>query len=224
MSSNLKIVIESVSEDKNLDQAVIVNEEADEIELFQFRTVVDAIENVDTEILPDEAKKHDPDSVVGDALGFKIDTSKFGRISAQTAKQIIVQKVRDAERQQIFDEYKDRVGEVVSGYVRRVERGNLIVELGKYEAIVPYREQIPGERYRAKDRIQGYLMDVKRASRGPQIVLSRAHPGFLISLFEQNVTEIYDGIVQIMAAARDPGQRAKVAVTSRDPSVVIGNW
>lgn len=244
MQGNLKQVIQSVSLDKNLDQAIIIdaleeamvhaarrqlgvdvdleahfNEEADEIELFQFKTVVDEIENEDIEILPDEAKKHDPESVLGDALGFKIDATQFGRISAQTAKQIIVQKVRDAERAQIYEEYKDKAGEIISGYVRRLERGDIIVDLGRTEAVIPYRQQVPGEKYKAKDRIQGYVMEIRRASRGPQIVISRGHPGFLISLFEQHVSEIYDGIVQIVSAARDPGSRAKIAVFSKDSSV-----
>ncbi len=244
MQKNLKLVIDAVSQDKNLDRAVIIDaleqamvhaarktmgatldleasykEEEDEIELFQFRTVVEEVENPDTEIIVADALKHDPEAVLGDALGFKLETNKFGRISAQCAKQIIVQKVRDAERAQIFEEFKDRVGEILSGYVRRIERGDLIVDLGRTEAVIPYREQVPGERYKPKDRIQGYVTEIKRSSRGPQVVLSRGHPGFLISLFEQHVTEIYDGIVTIESAARDPGSRSKIAVHSRDSSV-----
>src|SRR5690606_37601452 len=152
-------------------------------------------------------------------FGIKIDTTQFGRIAAQSAKQIIVQKVRDAERAQIYDEFKDRAGEVLSGHVRRFERNDIIVDLGRTEAVIPYREQMPTERYRVKDRITGFVLEVKRSSRGPQIVMSRAHPGFLVRLFEQHVTEIYDGIVTIEAAARDPGHRSKTAVYSRDPSV-----
>lgn len=245
MESELRKVIAAVSRDKNLDKAVIVdaleqavihaarrtmgttadleahyNEELDEVELFQFRTVVEAaVANKDLEIPLVEARKLDPECVISDALGIKVDTSKFGRIAAQAAKQIIVQKVRDAERTQIFDEFNDRVGEIMSGHVRRFERNDIIVDLGRTEAIVPYREQVPTEKYRIKDRVQGYVLEVRRASRGPQIVMSRAHPGFLIKLFEQVVTEIYDGIVTIESAARDPGARSKIAVYSRDSSV-----
>lgn len=246
VGAELKKVISGVSRDKNLDKAVIVdaleqavihaarrslgatadleahyNEDTDEIELFQFRTVVedDDVANEATEIALADAQKMDPESVLGDALGVKVDTAKFGRIAAQSAKQIIVQKVRDAERSQIYEEFKDRVGEILSGYVRRFERNDIIVDLGRTEAIIPYKEQVPTEKFRVKDRIQAYVSDVKRSSRGPQVVMSRAHPGFLISLFQQHVSEIYDGIVSIESAARDPGYRSKIAVYSRDNSV-----
>ncbi len=244
VAKDLKSVISVVSKDKNLDETIIVdaleqamihaarrtmgltvdleahyNEEINEIELFQFKTVVEKVEDKDLEIIFDEATKHDSETTVGDALGFKIDTKAFGRISAMCAKQIIVQKVRDAERSQVHEEFKDRVGETLSGYVKRIERGDIIVDLGRTEAVVPYREQIPSERYKAKDRIQGYVMDVKRASRGPQVIMSRGHSGFLVNLFEQNVSEIYDGIVSIEGAARDAGSRSKIAVFSRDASV-----
>ena len=242
----LKRVISSVSRDKNLDREVIVdaleqamihaarrvfgpttdleahyNEEMDEIELFQFRTVVedDDVANDETEVALLDATKLDPESVLGDSIGVKVDTASFGRIAAQSAKQIIVQKVRDAERAQIYEEFKDRVGEILSGHVRRVERGNVIIDLGRTEAIIPIREQVPTEKFRVKDRIQGFVLEVKRSSRGPQIVMSRAHPGFLVALFEQAVTEIYDGIVTIESAARDPGFRSKIAVHSKDTSV-----
>lgn len=244
--SGLKRVITTVSRDKNLDKEVIVdaleqamihaarrvfgpsadleahyNEELDEIELFQFRTVVedDDVANEEIEIALADATKLDPESVMGDSIGVKVDTAGFGRIAAQSAKQIIVQKVRDAERAQIYEEYKDRVGEILSGHVRRIERGNIIIDLGRNEAVIPIREQVPTEKFRVKDRIQGFVLEVKRSSRGPQIVMSRAHPGFLVALFEQAVTEIYDGIVAIESAARDPGYRSKIAVHSKDPSV-----
>ncbi len=246
LESELRKVISGVSRDKNLDKAVIIdalqqavihaarrtlgatadleahyNEETDEIELFQFRTVVDDddVANENLEIALQDARKLDPETVLGDAIGIKIDTSKFGRIAAQSAKQIIVQKVRDAERAQVHEEFKDRVGEILSGYVRRFERNDIIVDLGRTEAVIPYKEQVPTEKFRVKDRIQAYVVDVKRASRGPQIIMSRAHPGFLVQLFGQHVTEIYDGIVTIEAAARDPGYRSKIAVYSRDSSV-----
>ena len=244
--SKLSEVINVVSRDKNLEKAVIVdaleqailhaarrdfgthadleatyNEEIDEIELFQFRNVVeDETEPGDeTEIFLSEAKKLDPDTEIGDALGIKINTARFGRIAAQSAKQIIVQKVRDAERAQVFEEFKERVGEILSGHTRRLERNDIIVDLGKVEAVIPVKEQMQGERFRPKDRIQGYVVEIKRSSRGPQVVMSRAHPGFLIRLFEQHVTEIYDGIVSIESAARDAGLRSKIAVYSRDSSV-----
>ncbi len=240
----LKKVIANVSKDKNLDKAVIIDaleqavvhaarrnygptadleahydEEKDEIELFQFRTVVEKVEDVAMQISLPESQKLDPEALIGDSLGIKIDTSQFGRIAAQSAKQIIVQKVRDAERAQVYEEFKGRVGEILSGHVRRFERNDIIIDLGWAEAIAPVKEQMPTERYRPKDRIQGYVLEVKRASRGPQIVISRAHPGFLIKLFEQVVTEIYDGVVTIESAARDPGYRSKIAVYSRDSSV-----
>lgn len=241
---DLTRVINAVSRDKNLDKAIIIdaleqavlhaarrdfgatadleahyNEDNNEIELFQFRTVVEDVADKVREISVPEAHKLDPEASVGDALGIKLDTANFGRIAAQSAKQIIVQKVRDAERAQIYDEFKDRTGEILSGHVRRFERNDIIVDLGRTEAVIPYREQMPTERYRVKDRITGYVLEVKRSSRGPQIVMSRAHPGFLVRLFEQHVTEIYDGIVTIESAARDPGHRSKIAVYSRDPSV-----
>ena len=244
--SALKQVIAGVSKDKNLDREIIVdaleqamihaarkvlgavadleahyNEETDEIELYQFRTVVedDDVADESIEICLSEAAKLDEESVLGDALGVKVETGSFGRIAAQSAKQIIVQKVRDAERAQVHEEFKDRIGEILSGHVRRFERNNIILDLGRTEAIITYKEQVPTEKFRVKDRIQGYVLDVKRSSRGPQVVMSRAHPGFLVVLFEQHVTEIYDGIVTIEAAARDAGYRAKIAVYSRDSSV-----
>jgi len=244
IEGDLKGVISAVSRDKNLDRAVIVdaleqavlhaarrdcgitadleahyNEDNNEIELFQFRTVVDDVEDLSREISVPEAAKLDPESELGDAIGIKLDTSAFGRIAAQSAKQIIVQKVRDAERAQIYEEFKDRAGEILSGNVRRFERNDIIVDLGRTEAVIPYREQMPTERYRVKDRITAFVLEIKRSSRGPQIVMSRGHPGFLVRLFEQHVTEIYDGIVTIESAARDPGHRSKIAVFSRDSSV-----
>lgn len=245
-SGDLSTVIKMASTDKNLDKTIIIdaleqailhaakrdigveadleatyNEDIDQIELFQFRTVVDSddVANESIEIGLDEASELDPESELGDSIGVKLETKQFGRIAAQSAKQIIIQKVRDAERTKIYDEYKDRVGEMISGYVRRFERRDMIVDLGETEAIIPYKEQMPGERFRVKDRVQGYLMGIRKVSRGPQIVLSRVHPGFLIKLFEQNVTEIYDGIVAIESASRDPGLRSKIAVHSKDPSV-----
>ena len=237
-------VISIVSKDKNIDRAVIIDaleqamihaarrdyglnadleahfdENGNEIELFQFRTVVENVADTETEIDLEEAKSHDESTEIGDSVGIKIDTSGFGRIAAQQAKQIIVQKVRDAERAQIYEEFKDRVDEILSGHVRRIEKNDIIVDLGRTEAVIPWREQIPNEKYRVKDRVQGYVVDVRRASRGPQIVMSRGSVKFMTALFSQQVTEIYDGIVSIESAARDPGRRSKIAVYSRDSSV-----
>ena len=241
---SLKRVITDVSRDKNISKEIIVDaleqaiihaarrdygissdleahydEDNNEIELFQFRTVVTQVEDDTNEISLEKAKHYDDSTEIGDSVGIKIDTSTFGRIAAQQAKQIIVQKVRDAERAQVYEEFKGRVNEILSGHVRRIERGDIIIDLGRTEAIIPYREQIPNERYRPKDRVQGYVVDVRRASRGPQVIISRAHVDFMTSLFEQQVTEIYDGIVSIESAARDPGRRSKIAVYSRDASV-----
>jgi N utilization substance protein A len=242
----LSKVIMAVSKDKSLDRALIVealeqavihaarrtigtvadleahyNEEADEIDLFQFRTVVDDDDVADDaiEVGLEDARKLDPESILGDSIGVKIEAKSFGRIAALSAKQIIIQKVREAERAQIYEEFKDRVGEILTGSVRRFERNDIIVDLGKTEAVIPAREQVPIEKFRPKDRITGYVLEVKRSSRGPQVVMSRAHPGFVVALFEQNVSEIYDGIVTIESAARDPGFRSKIAVYSRDSSV-----
>lgn len=244
LEGDLTRVINAVSRDKNLDKAIIIdaleqavlhaarrdfgatadleahyNEDSNEIELYQFRTVVELVDDKVREISVPEAHRLDPEANLGDALGIKLDTNNFGRIAAQSAKQIIVQKVRDAERAQIYEEFKDRTGEILSGHVRRFERNDTIIDLGRTEAVIPYREQMPTEKYRVKDRITGYVLEVKRSSRGPQIIMSRAHPGFLVRLFEQHVTEIYDGIVTIESAARDPGHRSKIAVYSRDPAV-----
>jgi N utilization substance protein A len=243
---NLSGVIDAVSKEKNLDSTIVVDalkqaimhaarrdyganadleaefdEEKEEINLILFRTVVEDGDVADSgiEIALEDARKMDASVDLGDSIGESIDAAKFGRIAAQSAKQIIVQKMREAERMKVFDEFKDRVGEIMSGYVKSSDRSGIVVDLGKVEAVIPYKEQMQGERFRAKDRIQGYVVDVKKSSRGPQIVMSRAHSMYLVKLFEQHVTEIYDGIVTIKSAARDPGLRSKIAVYSRDGSV-----
>jgi N utilization substance protein A len=195
------------------------NADLGEVELFEFRTVVEEIDNDDTEILLDDARKLDTECVIGDSLGIKLHTEDLGRIAAQTAKQVIIQKIRDAEREMTFAEFKDRKGELITGIVRRFEKGNIIVDLGKAEAILPKREQVPSETYRQGDRIQAYVLDITRASKSPQVVLSRTHPGLLMKLFELEVPEIYEGIVRIEACAREPGFRAKIAVSSVDRDV-----
>lgn len=244
MLADLSRVIEQVSKDKGIPKEILVeaieaamltaakkkfglereieahfNPDEGEVELFQFRTVVDKIENEMTEIGLNEAHKLDPDAEVGDSIGEKLDTSQFGRIAAQTAKQVIIQKVRDAEQDIVYSEFKDRVGELITGIVRRVEKGNIIVDLGRTEAIVPYREQVPSESYRSGERLQGYCIAVEPISRGPQVILSRRSTGLLTKLFEMEVPEIAEKIVEIKAAAREPGGRSKIAVYSRDSDV-----
>jgi transcription termination/antitermination protein NusA len=167
----------------------------------------------------DQQKAEDQDKTYGDLLSLKTASQFFGRIAAQTAKQVIIQRFREAEREVVYNEFKDRKGELVSGIVRRFERGNLIVDLGKAESILPLREQVPRESYRAGDRIVAYVVDIDKAARGPLIILSRTHKGLLEKLFEQEVPEIYEKIVRIEASAREPGARAKIAVVSSDRDV-----
>jgi transcription termination/antitermination protein NusA len=167
----------------------------------------------------EEARRHDADVEEGDQIGLRLDTAEFGRIAAQTAKQVIIQEVRNAERELVHSEYRDRKGEIIHGVVRRIEKGNLIVDLGRAEGIVTRKEQVPREIFRVNERIRAYVLDVLRESKGPQIILSRACTEFLVKLFEQEVPEMYEGIVRIEAAAREPGARSKIGVSSRDPDV-----
>jgi N utilization substance protein A len=190
------------------------------VELFEAKTVVAEVQDSATEITRDEARETlDPDAEIGDELLSKLDSSMFGRIAAQAAKQNIVQRVRDAEREIIYNEFKGREGQLVNGIVQRFEKRNIIVNLGRTDAILPEKEQVPRERYRQGDRIRAYIVSVEITSRGPQIVLSRTHPGMLIQLFAQEVPEIYEGIVVVKGAAREPGGRAKIAVVSHDLDV-----
>ncbi len=221
------------------------NEETEVVDLYLYMTVVEEIEFPEREILAKEVKKLKLAAEIGEELGFQIfyreeDDKKakkqdkefaklldlkthghgFGRIAAQTAKQVIIQRVRDAERENIFNEYKDRKDEVIAGVVRRFERNNsIIIDLGRTEAIIPAWEQTPRESYRPGDRVMAYVKEIDREARGPQIVLSRTHEGLLLRLFEMEVPEIYEGIVRIVAVAREPGARSKIAVTSRDADV-----
>lgn len=190
-----------------------------ELRLSRHLHVVELIENDSREITLVDARRRNPAAQVGDAIAETLPPFDFGRIAAQSAKQVIVQKVRDAERDRQFDEYKDRIGDIVNGTVKRVEYGNVIVDLGKSEAVVRRDELIPREMFRPGDRIRCYLYDVRREQRGPQIFLSRTHPQFMAKLFGQEVPEIYDGIIQVKAVARDPGSRAKIAVISNDSSI-----
>jgi len=203
----------------NLDLEARYNEELDEIEVFQFKTVVEEVTDPEKEISLDEAKKQDPECMVGDYIGIKMDTSKLGRISAQTAKQVILQKVRTAESDVIYEEFKNRKGEIITGTIQRIEKNYYIVNLGKTEAILYFKDTIPNETFRQRERIKAYIADVEKTNKGCVIRLSRTEPGFLIKLFELEVPEIQEGLVKIVAAAREPGERAKIAVYSQDSDV-----
>ncbi|WP_303720940.1 transcription termination factor NusA [Malonomonas rubra] len=244
MVGNLNHIIDQVVKDKGIDRDILIealesavlsaankkfrntrdleahyNEEIGEVEVFEFVTVVDEVVDSYKEIDIEEAREVDPDVEVGDSLGMMMEAGSFSRIAAQTAKQVIIQKVREAEREGVYNEFKDRVGEVVNGIVRRYERGDLIVDLGRAEALLPNREQVPRENYRQSDRVRAYISEVKMSAKGPQIILSRTHPGLLISLFKSEVPEIAEGIVEIKNAVREPGSRAKIAVESHDIDV-----
>lgn len=190
-----------------------------EAKLTRVLAVVEAVENDATEITVADAQKRNPDAKVGDLIAETLPPLEFGRVAAQNAKQVIVQKVREAERDRQFAEYKDRVGEVINGTIKRVEYGNVIVDLGRAEGIIRRDEMIPRENVRPGDRTRAYIYDVRREQRGPQIFLSRARSEFMAKLFAQEVPEIYDGVVEIKSVARDPGSRAKIAVISKDTSI-----
>lgn len=196
-----------------------IDKNTGDIRLFRVLEVVEEVENPAVEIGLDDAKKDKPDAEIGDYLASSLPPMDFGRIAAQTAKQVIVQKVRDAERQRQYDEFKDRVGETITGVVKRVEYGNVIVDLGRAEAIMRRDQVIPREHIRQNERIRGYIYEVRRENRGPQIFMSRTKPDFMAALFAQEVPEIYDGIIEIRSVARDPGSRAKIAVISNDNGI-----
>jgi N utilization substance protein A len=196
-----------------------INPRTGEMRLSRLLLVVDQVENDSTQIALEDAKKRNPAAQVDDYIAEALPPLEYGRIAAQSAKQVIVQKVREAERDRQYQEYKDRIGDIVNGIVKRVEYGNVVVDLGRGEAIVRRDELLPRETFRNGDRIRAYIYDVRREPRGPQIFLSRTHPQFMARLFAQEVPEIYDGIVEVKAVARDPGSRAKIAVISRDSSV-----
>lgn len=244
MASELKRLIDQVSREKGIDRAVLIdtlveavksaikkrygskidvevsyNDEFGEVEAFTFKEVVEEVEDPEKQISLEQARDLDPESEIGDELGIRMDTDTLGRIAAQSAKQVIIQKMKDAEREATYEEYKDRKREIITGIVQKVDRSGTIVNLGRAEAILPVKEQIPREVYRQGDRIRAYILDVKKISKGPQIVLSRTHPDFLIQLFRIEVPEVSDGTVSILAAAREPGSRAKIAVVSKDPDV-----
>lgn len=196
-----------------------INPSTGETRLWRLREVVSEMEEPARQILLEDAQAENEAAKLGDYISEPLPPIDFGRIGAQSAKQVIVQKVRDAERERMFEEYKDRVGEIVNGAVKRVEYGNVIVDLGRGEAIIRRDELIPREQFKYGDRVRAYIYDVRREQRGPQIFLSRTHPQFMSKLFMQEVPEIYDGVIQIRSIARDPGSRAKIAVTSSDSSI-----
>ena len=196
-----------------------INPKTGETRLQRLMEVVETVENSATEIAIKDAQSRNPAAQVGDFISDPLPPLEFGRVAAQNAKQVIVQKVREAERDRQFEEYKDRVGEIINGVVKRVEYGNVIVDLGRGEGIVRKDESIPREAFRYGDRIRAYIYDVRREPRGPQIFLSRTHPQFMAKLFAMEVPEIYDGIIEIKSVARDPGSRAKIAVISNDSSI-----
>lgn len=196
-----------------------INPKTGEIRLQRLLEVVEKAEDYSTQIPIELARDRNPDAKIGDFIADPLPPMDFGRIAAQSAKQVIVQKVREAERDRQYDEFKDRVGEIVNGTVKRVEYGNVIVDLGRGEGIIRRDEMIPRENMRYGDRVRAFVYDVRREQRGPQIFLSRTHPQFMVKLFTMEVPEIYDGIIQIKSVARDPGSRAKIAVVSNDSSI-----
>jgi N utilization substance protein A len=196
-----------------------INSKTGEIRLQRLLEVVEVVEDYATQIALELARDRNVDAVLGDFIADPLPPMDFGRIAAQSAKQVIVQKVREAERDRQYDEFKDRIGEIVNGTVKRVEYGNVIVDLGRGEGIIRRDEMIPREAFRYGDRVRAFVYDVRREQRGPQIFLSRTHPQFMVKLFTMEVPEIYDGIIQIKSVARDPGSRAKIAVISNDSSI-----
>ncbi|MEI6916076.1 MAG: transcription termination factor NusA [Armatimonadota bacterium] len=187
--------------------------------VFCQKDVIDEVENSHLQITLEEARSIKPDAQLGDTIEFEVTPENFGRIAAQTAKQVVVQRIRDAEREHVYDEYGERVGEVVTGVVQRTEQRNVIVSLGKVDAILPPPEQVPTEPYHFNDRIKVYVLEVRRTNRGPQVFVSRTHPNLIRGLFEFEVPEIAESIVEIQSVAREPGQRSKIAVSSSDERV-----
>ncbi len=244
MGSELKKAIDQISKDRGIDRDLLVdtleeavrssvarkygdamdievnyNEEVGEIEVYQFKVVAAEVTDEISEIVLEEAKEHDPNVQVDDEMGFKLKIEDLGRIAAQSAKQVIIQRMRDAEQEIIYDEYKSRTNEIVSGIIQRRDRSGWIINLGRTEAVLPKGEQIPRERYKRGDRVQAFLIDVQKEARGPQITVSRSHPDYMTALFKREVPEVDDATVKIMGVARDPGLRAKVAVNSLDRDV-----
>ena len=245
MQSELKRIIDQISRDRGFDKQLLIeaieeavqsaarkklgsrrdfdvrfNEEFGEVEVFQFRKVVEEVEDEQTEIALEEALLLNPDAQLNDDIGEKMENiTDLGRIAAQSAKQVIIHKLKDAEREVIYSMFKDRLGEVVSGIVQRFDRGNMIVNLGRTEAILPKDQQIPKRSFKQGDRIRAYLMEVRQTSRDSQLILSRTCDEFLAKLFQMEVPEIAEGIVRVMGVSREPGFRAKIAVSSSESDV-----
>ena len=197
-----------------------INSETGSITLMRLLEIVEKVEDFSTQINIEDAKLKNPDAVLGgDPVEEELPPIDFGRVAAQSAKQVIFQKVREAERERHYEEFKDRVGEIISGVIKRVEYGTVIVDLGRAEAVIRKDALLPREVYKPGDRVRAYIMEVRREIRGPQIFLSRTHSDFMANLFAQEVPEIYDGIIEIIGVARDPGSRAKIAVLSKDSSI-----
>ena len=203
------------------DIEVKYNEKNGQLELYEFKEVVKDDQFIDDqiEIKLSEALIMDPEAQVSDQIGVPLQAKDLGRIDAHAARQIVTQSLKNAENEVVFNEFEKRKGEIVSGVVRRIDRGMIVVDLEKVEAYIPRKEQIYGERYNPGDRIQGYILEVRQTTRGPQIIMSRAHSDYMIKLFAVEVPEVYEGIVKIVSAAREPGQRAKIAVYSTDSAV-----
>ena len=244
MSMELKKAIDQISKDKGLDRNMLIatledavrtsverkfgdeldievsfDEDSGDINVFQFKIVVEDPEDDNTQISLEDAKKHDPSVQLDDEVGFRLRVEDLGRIAAQSAKQVIIQRMRDAEQEIIYEEYKDRKNEITSGIILRRDKAGWIINLGRTEALLHKEEQIPREHYKRGDRVQALIVDVRKEGRGPQIIVSRSHRDYMAALFKREVPEVDDGIVQIMGVARDPGSRAKVAVMSRDRDV-----
>ncbi|MBG0776868.1 MAG: transcription termination/antitermination protein NusA [Desulfovibrionaceae bacterium] len=244
MGMDLKKAIDQISKDRGIDRDLLIDtleeavrssvirkygedidvevgysDETGEIEAHQFKIVTEDVEDSTNQISLEEARQYDPNVRIDDEIGFKLKIEELGRIAAQSAKQVIIQRMRDAEQEIIYEEYKDRKGDIVSGIIQRRDRAGWIINLGRTEALLPKEEQIPREHYKRGDRVQAFLIDVRKEGRGPQVIVSRSHPDYMNVLFKREVPEVDDGTVTLMGVARDPGSRAKVAVVSRDRDV-----
>jgi len=198
---------------------VIINRDTGQIKVFAKKTVVEKVTNPSLEISLEESKKIDDKYELGDTVMLEVTPKNFGRIAAQTAKQVVIQRIKDAEREVIYNEFINRENEIITGMVQRISKNNVYIDLGKTEGILPPAEQIEGETYKQGDRLKLYVLEVKKTTKGPQIILSRSHPGLIKRLFELEVPEIQEGIVEIYAISREAGSRTKIAVYSKDPNV-----
>ncbi|MFZ3048166.1 MAG: transcription termination factor NusA [Desulfatirhabdiaceae bacterium] len=243
--TDIKRIVDQVSRDKGINRDILIkaleeaiksaakkkfgnkvdieiqyNHQNGEIQVFQFREVAAVVEDSETQISLADGRILDPECEIGDSLGTRMDINQLGRIAAQSAKQVIIQKMKEAERVAIYDSFIDRKGEIINGIVQRLDHGDIVVNLGQTEAVLKVDQQIPKESYRRGDRLRAYIMDIhQKEAKGPQILLSRTHPNFLINLFKTEVPEISEGVVQIRGAARDSGIRAKISVSSQDSDI-----